>query len=264
MKKQNKVLWWLTAVVIVITAVFITLKSGWHFIKKDLAKEPQQKSVIKPLLQDELKRMIIAASDSLYQVQFSSFVLNIDSGIGLIKGIQLTADSNVYKRLQAQHKAPNMMMNMAADSVFINHFEFKKTNDGKQLVVDNVLIQNPDFHIDYYPQPYNDTTTDSSNSLLTTAVKKLMQLLAVKQVKMNHLNVEMLNHTNSSTRKTALHNIDIVMNGVDVKKERKSDTSESANTVITVANYQLTTADKLYTVAYEQYANQSETKYSFC
>ncbi len=248
MKKRNKVLWWLTAVVIVTIAVFITLKSGWHFIKKDLAKEPQQKSVIKPLLQDELKRMIIAASDSLYQIQFSSFVLNIDSGIGLIKGIRLTADSNVYKTLQAQHKAPNMMMNMAADSVFINHFEFKKTNDGKQLVVDNVLIQNPDFHIDYYPQPYNDTTTESSQSLLLKAAKKLMQLMVVKQVKMNGLTVEMLRHANSSTQKTAVHNIDVVMNGVDVKKEHVSDTSEQANTIIRVASYELTTADKLYTV----------------
>lgn len=246
MKKRNKALWWLLGIAVVIIGGFIALKSGWNFVKKDLAKQPQQNSTIKPLVENELKRMLIAASDSLYQIQFSSFVLNIDSGKGLIKGIQLTADSNIYKKLLAQHKAPNMMMNMRADSMFIDHFEFADTHDGKQFVVNNMLLQNPSIHIDYYPQSYNDTVHASSASLLAEAAKKLMQLSVMKHVKMNNLDFEMIYHTKTSTRKTALRNLDIAMDGMDIKTTH--DSANNTNTVITIAGYHLTTADKLYNV----------------
>ena len=248
MKTKSKAFWWLLVIVVIAAGIIIILYNGWTFVKKDLAKQPQQKSVIKPLMQDELKRMITAASDSLYQLQFSSFVLNVDSGKGLIKDIQLNGDSNVYKRLLAKHKAPDMIMNMHADRMVIDHFEFAKTNDGKQLVVNNMLMQNPSIHIDYYPQSYNDTTTASSGSLLAAAVKKLMQLSVVKHMKMNNLNLEMVYHTGASAKKTVLRNLNVAMEGMDIKTVHNNDSSKHANTVITIATYHLTTADKLYTV----------------
>jgi hypothetical protein len=247
MKNTNKTLWWLAGVIVIGVAGYLAFRSGWKFIKKDLAKNPQEKSVIKPLLQDELKRMITDASDSLYQLDFSGFLLNIDSGKGLIKNIKLTGDSNIYRRLVAQHKAPNMMMNMRADSMFIDHFEFVKTNDGKQLVVNNMVLQNPFIHIDYYPQPYNDTLNDSSGTLLASAVKKLMQLSVIRHMKMNNLTLQMVHHTGTSTKKTALRNLDIALEGMDVKTGN-DDSATHSNSVIKIAGYRLTTADKLYSL----------------
>ncbi len=245
--KKNKALLWLAIIVIVIAGSIIAFKSGWQFVKKDLAKQPQQKSVVKPLLQDELKRMVIAASDSLYQINFSSFVLNIDSGKGLIKGIRLTADSTIYKRLVAKNKAPGMIINMQADSMVIDHFQFEKTGDGKQLVVDNMLMQNPVMHIDFYPQKYIDTTHSSSSSLLISAIKKLMQLSVMKHIKMNNLSMEMVYHAARSIKKTTLRNIDIAMEGMDIKTTR-NDSTKQTSSVVTIAAYHLTTADKLYNI----------------
>src|SRR5436305_11627086 len=108
MKKQNKRLLWVAVAAIIVVAIIVALQSGWRFVKKDLAKQPQEKSTVKPLLKDELRRLIIAASDSLYDIHFSDFVLNIDSGKGFIKDIKLTGDSNIYRRLIAAHKAPDM------------------------------------------------------------------------------------------------------------------------------------------------------------
>jgi hypothetical protein len=247
MTKRTRI-FWLLAVIVIAVAVFIGVHSGWKSIKKDLAKQPQEKSSIKPLIQDELKRMLIAATDSLYQVQFAGFTLNIDSGKGLIKGIRLIPDSAVYQKLVLQHKAPDMMMNIKADSMVIDHFEFVKTNDGRQFVINNLLLQNPSVHIDHYPQSYNDTADAKSNSLLTSAVKKLMQLSVIKHMQMNNANLEMVNHSGASIKKTALRNLDIAMDGMDVKQVRRNDSSKETKTVITLAAYHLTTADKLYKV----------------
>lgn len=248
MKKQHKSLLWLGIAVLVIAGAVVALITGWKFVKKDLAKQPQQKSVLKPLLKDELKQIMIATSDSLYQIQYSDFVLNIDSGKGHIKDMRLVGDSNVYRRLQAKHKAPGIIMNMHADGMVIDHFEFVKTNDGRQLVVNNIIMQNPSMRIDYYPQPYEDTTQASSSSLLASAMKKLMQLSVVKKMKMNNLNLEMVYHSKTSIKKTTLRNIDIVMEGLDIKTTTANDSAKHKNTLITIAAYHLTTADKLYTV----------------
>jgi hypothetical protein len=139
-------------------------------------------------------------------------------------------------------------MNMRADSMVIDHFEFAKTDDGSQFVVNNITMQNPSMHIDYYPQSYNDTMHASSSSLLASAVKKLMQVSLVKHMKMNNLNLEMVYHTGRSTRKTTLHNIDIAMEGMDIKTSNSNDSTKHTNTLITIAAYHLTTADKLYNI----------------
>src|SRR4051812_14911795 len=105
MKKRTLTFWWLLAFIAIAVAVFFGIQSGWKFVKKDLAKQTQEKSSVKPLLQDELKRMVLAATDSLYQLQFAGFVLNVDSGKGLIKGIRLTPDSAIYQKLVLKNKA---------------------------------------------------------------------------------------------------------------------------------------------------------------
>ena len=244
-------------IVIAILAILaIALRAGCTHVKKDIAK-PQQ-TAVKIMVQDELKRMIVAASDSLYQLQFSSFILNVDSGRGLIKDVRLIADSNVYQKLVARHKAPNIRLNMQADSMVIDHFAFVKTNNGRQLVINNVLVQNPSVYVTYIPQPYNDTIHSSSPSLLAATIKKLFQISVVKHMEMKHLNVAIAYHTPAFTKTTSLKNINVDMDGMNVSMVKENDSSKQ-HSVIEVERYHLKTADNLYDIIISNIRLEPET-----
>jgi hypothetical protein len=240
--KRKKAVVVVLIVIAVIVLAGIGLKLGWNYTKKDLEKA--QHSAIKPAFKDEVTHLITAASDSLYQFQFDTFTLSIDSGKGLVRNLRLIADSGIYQKLSAQHTAPNMMMNMKADSLLINHFSFENTKDGKQFVVDSLLIKNPFIKIDYGLVD-NYIPDTSSSSLLATAVKKLLQLSMVNHFEMKSADLEMVAHNSTTVKKTLLKNLDISMDSMDIKNIRSNDSSGD-HVLVHVANYRLTTADKLY------------------
>src|SRR4051812_31075212 len=125
-KRKAPVWLWIAGIIAVLCIGGV---GAYFLLKKDLLKPPQQ-SVVKPILSDELKKMIVKASDSLYRLEFSYFDINIDSGKGLIKDLRLIPDSAIYQKLLFSKKAPNMVMTMSTDSAVIIHFALQKTPDG--------------------------------------------------------------------------------------------------------------------------------------
>lgn len=122
-------------------ALIIAGVAGWHFFKKDLGN-PQSK-VAKPILTDQLKKMIYDASDGLYHIEYSAFNLDINAGKGIITNFKLIPDSNVYKQLLAAHKAPDNVFHVSTDSLLINNFGFTKTNDGRRFNIAALIMRRP-------------------------------------------------------------------------------------------------------------------------
>src|ERR1700712_3965430 len=111
--------------------VLMGLFVGWHFFKKDLAN-PKSK-IVKPLITNQLKKMLNEASDSLYHLTYSKFDLDIDAGKGLITNLKLVPNGAVLKRLVAMHKAPNDVFTVTMDSLVIKNFGFVKTKNGRKF-----------------------------------------------------------------------------------------------------------------------------------
>src|SRR4051794_13231969 len=175
-KRKAPVWQWILGIIAVLCVGGI---GAYFFLRKDLSKPPQQ-SVIKPLLKDELKKMIVKASDSLYHLEFSYFDINIDSGKGLLKDLKLIPDSAIYQKLLLAKKAPNIVMTVSTDSAVITHFALEKTPDGRKLVVDDIIIQNPSITVDYKLQSYNDSdNVKEENSVLET-MTDLMRFASVQ------------------------------------------------------------------------------------
>ena len=217
----------------------------FYYLKNDLAKPPG-KSVIKPILADQLKKMIVEASDSLYHLQFSYFDINTENGTGIIINVKLLPDSAVYQRLILHKKAPNCVLTMSVDSVKITHFAFEKTPDGRRLVMDDIIIQNPSFTINYKLQPYNDSDNIKAEKTVLNTMKNLMKFCSIRNIAMQNINFTLLNHNGNNVRTTSLKHLNITTSGVSVTTAKNNDSNHTEHTAISVEESRIATPDSLY------------------
>lgn len=256
-KRKAPVWQWILGIVAVLCIGGI---GAYFFLRKDLSK-PSQQSVIKPILSDELKKMIIKASDSLYRLEFSYFDINIDSGKGLIKDLKLIPDSSIYQKLLLAKKAPNIVMTMSTDSAAITHFALEKTPDGRKLVVDDIIIQNPNMTVDYKLQSYNDSDNVKEEKSVLKTMTDLLRFASIQHVSLRNLNFAMINHNGSTPRKTALRNLDINIAGINTSTTTLNDSSGKKYTALTIFSNRLATPDGLYYLTMEdiRYAPEVQT-----
>ncbi len=232
----------ITGSVIVIAVIAVAI---FYFLKKDLAKPPG-KSLVKPILADGLKKMVTEASDSLYHLEFSFFDINTEAGTGIIKDMKLVPDSNVYQRLVLSKKAPNSVLTMSIDSAVISHFAFEKTGDGRKLVMDDIIIQNPFITIDYAVQPYSDSIDIKEEKTLLKTIKDLMKLSSIQNITMRNLNLTMSNRNGKETRKTSLKHLNLTTSGINVLTVKTNDSSKKEQTAVSITSSRMATPDSLY------------------
>jgi len=244
-KHKSKVWAWIAGVLLVlIIAGFV----GWHFFKKDLAN-PKSK-VAKPLLTNQLKKMIHDASDGLYHLEYSQFDVNIDAGQGVIADFKLIPDTNVYKQLLAAHKAPDNVFYVNTDSLLINNFGFTKTAAGRRFNIATLMMKRPVIRVVTKHQPYNDTVKTAKPSVLMGLVKDMLKITSVEKMLMRNMDFTLVNLNEPKEKRTSLKHLNIKVNGfvVDEIPANKTDTSKNSKKELTVKVklYQIATPDSLY------------------
>jgi hypothetical protein len=229
--------------------------AGWHFFKKDLAN-PQSK-VAKPLLTDQLKKMIREASDSLYHIEYDKFDLNIDSGRALITNFKLIPDSNVYRRLVAAHKAPNNVMHIRTDSLILTNFGFAKTAAGQRLNIASMVMKHPVIRVVNKRFAYNDTTKDNKTSLLVTTLKKTLGLTSVQKMVINNLYFTWVNQNEQKEKTTIFKHWNVRIDGFNadkIKAATKDTTGDKESVFYKARLFRIATPDSLYYVTFSNFS----------
>jgi len=244
-KHKNKV-WWLWAAGI-IAVLGIGGYAGWQYFKKDLANP--NSAVVKPLLTDKLKKMVLEASDSLYHIEYDRFELNIDSGKGLITGFKLIPDSVVYSRLLKARKAPNNVMHIRADSLILNNFGFVKIPEGKRFNIAALILKHPVIRVVNKRMPYNDSSKANNPPLLVSAMKDLLKITSVQKMVISDMNFTWVNQNESREKTTTFEHWNIRVNAfvADDKATHSKDTTGSASSLFyKVKLFRIATPDSLY------------------
>src|SRR5579875_687097 len=129
---------WIAGVIIVLVVLII---AGIHFLKKDLSNSRTSK--LKPIITNQLKKMIFEASDSLYLIRYNKFDFNIQSGNALITDFELIPDTAIYHRLVTEKRAPDMLLYLKCSRINIDHFGFIKADSGLKFNVNRIAIVDP-------------------------------------------------------------------------------------------------------------------------
>lgn len=241
----NKKVWaWVAGI---IGLLLVGGYGGWQFFKKDLAN-PQSK-IAKPLITDQLKKMVREASDSLYHIEYDKFDVNIDSGRGLITNFKLIPDSAVYKRLLAAHKAPNNVMHIRTDSLILNNFGFKKTAAGRRFNIAGIVMKHPIIRVVNKRLPYNDSAKSNKSPMLVTMMKDLLKISSVQKMVINNLYFTWVNQNEGKEKTTSFEHWNVRVDGFnvdDINANTEDTTGSKESLFYKVQLFRISTPDSLY------------------
>jgi hypothetical protein len=238
MPKSSKKFWMWTIGTISTLAVAAII--GWFLIKKDLSKPD---SAVEKKMGQLFTDMIVEASDSLYKVSFTKFDLDPKSGKGLISDLKLIPDSAVLARLKKVNRAPNNVMDVFIKSILINNLRFIKTDQGRKLAIQNIIVQTPSIRMTNKLQADRIEANKDKLSKLLSLLQTALKLSEIENFSFRNMNFVYANNNGPSLKKTALKGINMDMSGIT---SIESDQNGTKSTAIRVFKSRMATPDSLY------------------
>ena len=106
---------------IILAVLAIAGGAGYYFYNAYIAGNRW-----KPILQKQLKDLVLKTSDSLYSIEYSDFDLNMSSGNATLYDFKLIPDTLVYQKLLRLKKAPDNLFILSVKKLSINNVGAKK------------------------------------------------------------------------------------------------------------------------------------------
>ena len=229
--------------IILLVAFFIIGGTGYYLYNRFIADDRW-----KPLLQQQLKAMVLNSSDSLYRIEYSDFDLNLSSGNATLTDFKLIPDSAVYEKLVALNKAPDNLFILAVKKLTIENVGAKKAWQEKILNISHISIDKPSLTIINKRYAFNDTVKVGTPKTPYQIMKKVFKQLKIDSISLNDISVNYINKSNPVTKQTALKHLDISISNILIDSLSAIDTTRFYYTKgieVTLHDYKITTPSGL-------------------
>ncbi|TZF85648.1 hypothetical protein FW774_00795 (plasmid) [Pedobacter sp. BS3] len=207
----------------------------------------------KPLLDSQLRSLVVLSSDSLYHIEYSDLQLNLLTGNATVTDFKLIPDTAVYQRLLQEKKAPDNLYNLSVDKIAIRNFHPRQLYTQKKLDVNNILVDNPTLVITNRRQPYNDTIPAQKPKSLYQSISKIFKEVRINSINLNDIDFTFINKSNRPVKTTAIRNLTINIDDVLVDSLSENDKNRFYTTKrvdVLMKDYQIATPDSLYYIKF--------------
>ena len=203
----------------------------------------------KPILQRQLKELVLKTSDSLYHIEYSDFDLNLASGNATLYDFKLIPDTAVYNKLVALKKAPDNLFILGVKKLTIKNVGAKKAYREKILDIDNILIDNPSLTVVSKRLTFNDTAKIGKAKTPYEIIKKIFKQVHIDSIGLKDISLNYINKNKPVTTQTSLKHVDINISDIVIDSLSGNDPSRfyyTKDVNVTVHNYSIATPDGLY------------------
>lgn len=231
-----------------ITLIVVLLVAGGYYAYQKYIAENRWK----PLLQAELKALVLKTSDSLYHIEYSDFNLNINTGSATLSDFKLVPDTNVYNKLVSLKKAPDNLFTLSVKKLSINNLGAVKAYKEKILNISSILIENPSLTVVNKRFKFNDTVKVGKPKSPYEIIKKTFKQLHIDSIGLKDISLNYINKNNAIEKRTALKHLDINISDIVIDSLSDKDTSRFYYTKgvdIIIKDYKFATPDSLYKAA---------------
>lgn len=128
--------------------ILLAMLAGWYLGRQ-----------WKPLLDTQIREVVLSATDSLYRVEYEDLSLNLLTGSAALKNFSLISDTAVYARLEKQAKAPDNRFEGTVALLRIRGLNIWKAVFSKELDISSILVDTPQVILTNKYHLYNDTLT---------------------------------------------------------------------------------------------------------
>lgn len=229
---------------IAIAVLLIITGTGYYFYYTYFANNHW-----KPILQRELKELVLRTSDSLYSIEYSDFDLNVASGNAYLYNFRLIPDTDVYNKLVKLKKAPDYLFVLDVKKLSIKNVNAKKAYRQKILDIDGIFIDKPNLTVINKRLSFNDTVRVGKPKTPYQMIRKAFKQLHIDSIALNDISVKYINKNKGKVQQVALQHIDIGVSDIFIDSLSGQDPKRfyyTRDVNVTVHNYHINTPDGLY------------------
>lgn len=235
---------------ILLAVLLIIGSTAYYFYKRYLSRDQW-----KPLLQQELKTLVLSATDSLYHIDYADFNIDVASGNATLTDFKLIPDTNVYNKLVAQQKAPDNLFRLDVKKLSITKLQALKAYKDKILNISNIFIEKPNLTIINKRYAFNDTVKVGKPKSPYELIKKTFKELHIDSISLKDISLDYINKSNPVTKQTALKNLDINISDIAIDSVANNDPGRfyyTRGVEVKVHDYKIATPDSLYDAEFKQ------------
>ncbi|MGV3704863.1 MAG: hypothetical protein ACO1NU_05745 [Arcticibacter sp.] len=203
----------------------------------------------KPLLDTQLKQLVLNSSDSLYRVEYTDLKINLISGKASLKNLKLIPNEDRYKELERLKRAPDNMYNLQVESFDLVNFHPKRLYDSRKLNVDKIVIDHPKMIITNKRQPYNRKADTVSKKSLYQMISKSLREVRINDIQLKDIDFVLINRSTPKEKKTAIRNLNLTVTDFlldSLSEKDKNRFYHTRNVDVELKDYKIATADSLY------------------
>jgi len=167
--KKRKRIKWILGVLLFLT--LIVGGASWYVSGK-----------IKPIVQQELGKIVNKATNGLYNINFDKVSVNPLTGNASLTNVSLVPDTSVYRKLVAKQKAPNNLYLIQLQKLSIKKFQPFKIYFDKKLEIDLILFDKPHITMMNKSLAFNEDKPPQPDKSPYDYIKNIFRSMHVKAI----------------------------------------------------------------------------------
>jgi len=202
-----------------------------------------------PIFAKKVKSVVLTASDSLYNVDFSKAELHVLRGKIIIYNISLKPDTAVYNRRKKRHLAPNNLVELHVKRLVIDHFHPFDLYFDHKVEIGDIILNEPDVVVSYQLNHKTDTVI-KDNRTVWQKMSKTIHSIHIGGIFLNDIRFKYSDYSGHKVAISELKEMSVSANDLLIDSATQKDKSRllyCKDIVAELNNYKGQTHSGLYT-----------------
>lgn len=248
--KSKKRLQWILGVLLFVILVVVGV--SWYVSGK-----------IKPIVQQELGVIVNKATNGLYNIRFDKVNVNPLTGNASLTKVSLIPDTNVYRKMVAQKKAPNNLYIIQLQKLSIKKFHPFKIYFDKKLEIDLLLFDQPSITMVNKSLHFNENKPPQPEISPYDYIKSIFSTLHVKTIDFKNASFKYVNNNGAKPDIDTISNITISLKDWLIDSTSANDKSRFyllKDAYVYLNNYTYATPDSMYYIKASEFEFSASAK----
>ncbi len=240
--RKQKILKWMIGSLLFISIIVVS--AAWYISAK-----------LKPSIKKELRELVLKSTNGLYQVKFSDLHTNLLTGSATILDVNIIPDTNVYKQLITQKKAPNNLYYIKLKEIAIKRFHPLNIFLNREVNVSLLLFDKPEVTMVNKHFDFNDNKPPRPNKSPYDFIKKLFKSIRVEVVDFKNASFKHINNNGPIPDIDSVANLNVSLRDWLIDSLSSQDTTRLyllKDVNLNLNNYSYATPDSMYHINVNQ------------
>lgn len=240
--RKQKILKWMIRSLLFISIIVVS--AAWYISAK-----------LKPSIKKELRELVLKSTNGLYQVEFSDLHTNLLTGSATILDVNIIPDTNVYKQLITQKKAPNNLYYIKLKEIAIKRFHPLNIFLNKEIKISLLLFDKPEVTMVNKHFDFNDNKPPRPNKSPYDFIKKLFKSIRVEVVDFKNARFKHINNNGPIPDIDSVANLNVSLRDWLIDSLSSQDTTRLyllKDVNLNLNNYSYATPDSMYHINVNQ------------